>query len=86
MPFYSTAPVCLVFSYYSRTRNVARPRKAKMRKKKTPQIIKKKAEALRKEVWAWSKPEFKVRTIPTEYAQASKVDHWHDTKEISVRQ
>src|SRR4029078_11685442 len=32
-----------------------------------------KAEAIRQEVWGWNKPEFKQRTIPSEYANASKV-------------
>ena len=31
------------------------------------------AETIRKEVWAWNKPEFAVRTVPAEYANASKV-------------
>lgn len=31
------------------------------------------AETIRKEVWAWNKPEFAVRKVPAEYANASKV-------------
>jgi hypothetical protein len=34
---------------------------------------KEEADAMRQEVWAWNKPEFKVRTIPAEYANASSV-------------
>src|SRR5215213_4312062 len=31
------------------------------------------AEAIRKEVWAWNKPEFNVRIIPQEFANASSI-------------
>lgn len=31
------------------------------------------AEAIRKEVWAWTRPEFKVRTVPEKYANVSSV-------------
>src|SRR5690349_22843916 len=31
------------------------------------------AEAIRKEIWAWTKPEFKVRTVPEKYANVSSV-------------
>jgi len=43
--------------------------------KDTKDIKKYKEEAdnMRKEVWGWNKPEFKVRTIPAEYASASKI-------------
>lgn len=41
--------------------------------KKDAAKYKEEAEAIRKEVWGWDKPEFKVRNIPAEYAQASKV-------------
>ncbi|MBL7763614.1 MAG: DUF3857 domain-containing protein [Chitinophagaceae bacterium] len=34
---------------------------------------KEEAEAIRKEVWAWNRPEFAVREIPSEYANASQV-------------
>jgi Domain of Unknown Function with PDB structure (DUF3857) len=34
---------------------------------------KEEADAMRKEVWGWDKPEFAVRTIPAEYANASRV-------------
>lgn len=34
---------------------------------------KEEAEAIRKEVWAWNRPEFAVREIPAEYANASQV-------------
>ncbi|MEI9946769.1 MAG: DUF3857 domain-containing protein [Chitinophagaceae bacterium] len=34
---------------------------------------KQEAEMFRKEVWGWAKPEFAVRTIPTEFANYSKV-------------
>ena len=34
---------------------------------------KQEADEMRKEVWGWKKPEFAVRTIPAEYANASKI-------------
>lgn len=34
---------------------------------------KEEADAIRKEVWSWSRPEFNVRTIPEKYANASAV-------------
>src|SRR3954468_10931605 len=34
---------------------------------------KEEADAMRSEVWSWKIPEFNVRTIPAEYANASRV-------------
>ncbi len=34
---------------------------------------KEESEAIRKEIWAWQMPEFKVRNIPADFANASKV-------------
>jgi hypothetical protein len=36
-------------------------------------VYRKKADSLRKAVWAWTRPEFSVRTIPGEYGNASRV-------------
>lgn len=33
----------------------------------------KESETIRKQVWAWDKPQFKVRAVPPQYANASKV-------------
>jgi len=41
------------------------------------------SEEIRKNIWAWDKPQFKVKTIPAEYANASKVIIAHHT-EISA--
>lgn len=35
---------------------------------------------IRKQVWAWDKPQFKVKNIPTQYATASKVILAHHTE------
>jgi hypothetical protein len=40
---------------------------------KEEQGYRKASEALRKQVWAWDRPEFKVREVPAQYANASKV-------------
>lgn len=39
----------------------------------------KESEAIRKEVWAWENPRFKIRAVPAEYANASKVVLAHHT-------
>ena len=49
------------------------PAQKKKDEKKEVATYKEEAEALRKEVWGWDKPEFKVRNIPAEFADASKV-------------
>jgi len=38
------------------------------------------SEEMRKEVWAWDKPEFKVKEVPAKYANASKVILAHHTE------
>jgi hypothetical protein len=38
------------------------------------------SESIRKQVWAWDKPQFKVRTVPQQYANASKVVLAHHTE------
>ena len=38
------------------------------------------SEELRKQVWAWDKPEFKKKDIPAEYANASKIIIAHHTE------
>ena len=38
------------------------------------------SEELRKQVWAWDKPQFKVRDVPAQYAKASKVVLAHHTE------
>lgn len=38
------------------------------------------SDQVRKEVWAWEKPEFKRRDIPSEYANASKIVIAHHTE------
>src|ERR1041384_1678763 len=40
----------------------------------------KESDEVRKEVWAWEKPEFKRRDIPAEYANASRVVIAHHTE------
>ncbi|MBC7625964.1 hypothetical protein, partial [Ferruginibacter sp.] len=40
----------------------------------------KESEDMRKQVWAWNKPQFKVRNIPAQYANASKVVLAHHTE------
>jgi len=41
--------------------------------KKDEKKYREEADAIRKEVWGWNKPEFAVRTIPAEHANASRV-------------
>jgi len=41
--------------------------------KKDEKKYKEEADAIRKEVWGWKKPEFAVRTIPAEYSNASRI-------------
>ncbi len=38
------------------------------------------SEEIRKQVWAWDKPEFKIRAVPEQYAKASKVVLAHHTE------
>jgi hypothetical protein len=38
------------------------------------------SESIRKQVWAWDRPQFKVRTVPPQYANASKVVLAHHTE------
>jgi len=38
------------------------------------------SEDMRKQVWAWDKPQFKVREVPPQYANASKVVLAHHTE------
>src|SRR5687768_5666746 len=38
------------------------------------------SEELRKQVWAWDRPEFKKKDIPAEYANASKIIIAHHTE------
>ncbi len=40
----------------------------------------KESEDIRKEVWAWNKPQFKVKTVPAQYEKASKVVIAHHTE------
>jgi hypothetical protein len=40
----------------------------------------KSSEELRKQVWAWDKPQFKVRKVPEQYAKSSKVVLAHHTE------
>ncbi|HEY0059591.1 MAG TPA: hypothetical protein VGB56_10660, partial [Flavisolibacter sp.] len=40
---------------------------------KNAQKYKEEADAIRREVWAWKRPEFDVRTVPGKYAGASSV-------------
>ena len=35
---------------------------------------------MRKQVWAWDKPQFRVKDIPQQYANASKVVIAHHTE------
>lgn len=46
---------------------------------KDAEKYRKESEDMRKQVWAWDKPEFKQRDIPKEYANASKVIIAHHT-------
>ena len=39
----------------------------------------KESEEMRKQVWAWDKPQFRVKDIPPQYANASKVVIAHHT-------
>ncbi|MEO6814368.1 MAG: DUF3857 domain-containing protein [Ginsengibacter sp.] len=47
---------------------------------KEAEKYRKQSEELRKHIWAWDKPQFKVREIPKEYANASKVVLAHHTE------
>lgn len=47
---------------------------------KDAQKYRKESEEIRKQVWAWEKPQFKVREIPQQYASASKVVIAHHTE------
>src|SRR5688572_16174804 len=40
----------------------------------------KESDEIRKQVWAWNKPEFKRKDVPVEYANASKVIIAHHTE------
>src|SRR6266853_1561515 len=40
----------------------------------------KESEEMRKSVWAWDKPQFKVKDVPAQYANASKVVLAHHTE------
>ncbi len=46
---------------------------------KDAEKYRKESEEMRSQVWAWDKPEFKLREIPKEYANASKVVIAHHT-------
>jgi hypothetical protein len=47
---------------------------------KTSEAYYKASESIRKQVWAWDKPQFKVRNVPPQYANASKVVLAHHTE------
>jgi len=47
---------------------------------KADENYKKESAEMRSQVWAWDKPEFKVRAVPAEYAKASKVILAHHTE------
>lgn len=46
---------------------------------KETENYKKESEEIRKKVWAWDKPQFKVKDVPQQYANASKVVLAHHT-------
>ena len=71
MPLHLPKRFCL-FILIVTLPSLAYTQKSKSEEKENAKY-KEEAEAIRKEVWAWSKPEFNVRNIPTEYANASKV-------------
>ena len=47
---------------------------------KDAEKYRKESEEMRKSVWAWDKPQFKVKDVPTRYANASKVILAHHTE------
>ena len=71
MPFY-LLPRFILFVLIIAAPLIA-PAQKKKDEKKEAAIYKDEADGLRKEIWGWNKPEFNVRTIPAEFANASKV-------------
>ena len=51
-----------------------------MSQTKEEQQYKKESEQVRKQVWAWDKPQFRAKEVPTQYANASKVVLAHHTE------
>ncbi|MBL7743005.1 MAG: DUF3857 domain-containing protein [Chitinophagaceae bacterium] len=47
---------------------------------KETEKYRKESEEMRKQIWAWDKPQFRVKDIPREYATASKVVIAHHTE------
>jgi len=50
---------------------------------KDAEKYRKESEEMRKQVWAWDKPQFKVKDVPPQYANASKVILAHHTELIA---
>ncbi len=47
---------------------------------KEEKTYRKESEEIRQQVWAWDKPQFKLRTVPDEYVNTSKVVMAHHTE------
>ena len=47
---------------------------------KEAENYKKTSEEMRKQVWAWDKPQFKIKEVPAKYANASKIIIAHHTE------